>query len=243
MADKALPYGVVVDVMATVQRAGITGVGMITNPRAGAPGGRGEVEEVTAPARLRRRDRLWPIVLVSVAVHRWSWRPASLRPPASVDASPGAHRREAGTARRAPPRSCCRARSRATPGPRPAPRPPRSPLPSRPRRREPARPATRWPPPPPRPSPAGGQPGGKGSDVLSGDGKVRDASWREGGAIRLATRSATPARRRATSTWPVVRRPAPRYRVPSTIGEKERLYLQAIVLFIEPDGRVSATTS
>jgi biopolymer transport protein TolR len=32
MADKALPYGVVVEVMATVQRAGITGVGMITNP-------------------------------------------------------------------------------------------------------------------------------------------------------------------------------------------------------------------
>jgi biopolymer transport protein ExbD len=34
MADKALPYGVVVDVMATVQRAGVTGVGMITNPPA-----------------------------------------------------------------------------------------------------------------------------------------------------------------------------------------------------------------
>ena len=33
MADKALPYGVVVDVMATVQRAGITSVGMITNPQ------------------------------------------------------------------------------------------------------------------------------------------------------------------------------------------------------------------
>jgi biopolymer transport protein TolR len=32
MADKALPYGFVVDVMATVQRAGITQVGMITNP-------------------------------------------------------------------------------------------------------------------------------------------------------------------------------------------------------------------
>jgi biopolymer transport protein TolR len=32
MADKALPYGVVVDVMATVQRAGITSMGMITNP-------------------------------------------------------------------------------------------------------------------------------------------------------------------------------------------------------------------
>jgi biopolymer transport protein TolR len=32
MADKGLPYGFVVDVMATVQRAGITSMGMITNP-------------------------------------------------------------------------------------------------------------------------------------------------------------------------------------------------------------------
>ncbi|HSN14374.1 MAG TPA: protein TolR [Anaeromyxobacteraceae bacterium] len=32
MADRTLPYGFVVDVMATVQRAGITNVGMITNP-------------------------------------------------------------------------------------------------------------------------------------------------------------------------------------------------------------------
>jgi biopolymer transport protein TolR len=31
-ADKALPYGFVVDVMATVQRAGVLNVGMITNP-------------------------------------------------------------------------------------------------------------------------------------------------------------------------------------------------------------------
>jgi biopolymer transport protein TolR len=34
MADRALPYGYVVDVMATVQRAGIVNVGMITNPAA-----------------------------------------------------------------------------------------------------------------------------------------------------------------------------------------------------------------
>jgi biopolymer transport protein TolR len=33
MADKGLPYGFVVDVMATVQRAGIVNVGMITNPK------------------------------------------------------------------------------------------------------------------------------------------------------------------------------------------------------------------
>ncbi|MGC3997915.1 MAG: protein TolR [Anaeromyxobacter sp.] len=32
MADQALPYGYVVEVMATVQRAGVENVGMITNP-------------------------------------------------------------------------------------------------------------------------------------------------------------------------------------------------------------------
>ena len=32
MADKGLPYGYVVDVMAAMQRAGITSMGMITNP-------------------------------------------------------------------------------------------------------------------------------------------------------------------------------------------------------------------
>ncbi len=37
MADRALPYGFVVEVMATVQRAGITNLGMITNPVQGKP--------------------------------------------------------------------------------------------------------------------------------------------------------------------------------------------------------------
>ncbi len=32
MADRRLPYGFVVEVMATVQRAGVTNLGMITNP-------------------------------------------------------------------------------------------------------------------------------------------------------------------------------------------------------------------
>jgi len=32
MADKNLPYGFVVDVMATLQRAGVVNMGMITNP-------------------------------------------------------------------------------------------------------------------------------------------------------------------------------------------------------------------
>jgi biopolymer transport protein TolR len=33
MADRSLPYGYVVEVMAAVQRAGITNIGMITDPR------------------------------------------------------------------------------------------------------------------------------------------------------------------------------------------------------------------
>ena len=32
MADRALPYGFVVEVMAAVQRAGVSNLGMITNP-------------------------------------------------------------------------------------------------------------------------------------------------------------------------------------------------------------------
>jgi biopolymer transport protein TolR len=32
MADRTLPYGYVVEVMAAVQRAGITNLGMITSP-------------------------------------------------------------------------------------------------------------------------------------------------------------------------------------------------------------------
>ncbi len=45
MADRALPYGFVVEVMATVQRAGITNLGMITNPA------QGRAAEVKADAR------------------------------------------------------------------------------------------------------------------------------------------------------------------------------------------------
>ena len=36
-ADKTIPYGIVVEVMAAAQRAGITNVGMITDPLTGPP--------------------------------------------------------------------------------------------------------------------------------------------------------------------------------------------------------------
>ncbi len=41
MADKGLPYGSVVEVMAAVQRAGVTSMGMITDPVPDRPEGRG----------------------------------------------------------------------------------------------------------------------------------------------------------------------------------------------------------
>ena len=40
MADRSLPYGVVVEVMAAIQRAGIASVGLVTNPAAAPAGGR-----------------------------------------------------------------------------------------------------------------------------------------------------------------------------------------------------------
>jgi biopolymer transport protein TolR len=39
MADRSLPYGFVVEVMAAVQRAGVTNLGMITNPVTERPEG------------------------------------------------------------------------------------------------------------------------------------------------------------------------------------------------------------
>ncbi len=43
MADRDLPYGYVVDVMATLQRAGVSNMGMITNPSPGT--GKGKKSE------------------------------------------------------------------------------------------------------------------------------------------------------------------------------------------------------
>jgi len=50
MADRTLPYGYVVEVMAAVQRAGVTNLGMITNPvQARAERAEAEAKETTAP--------------------------------------------------------------------------------------------------------------------------------------------------------------------------------------------------
>jgi biopolymer transport protein TolR len=44
-ADRDVPYGVVVEVMAAAQRAGITNVGMITDPVAGAAASKGSTKK------------------------------------------------------------------------------------------------------------------------------------------------------------------------------------------------------
>ena len=44
-ADREVPYGVVVEVMAAAQRAGITNVGMITDPAAGAAASKGSTKK------------------------------------------------------------------------------------------------------------------------------------------------------------------------------------------------------
>ena len=50
MADRTLPYGYVVEVMAAVQRAGVTNLGMITNPvQARADRAEAEQKEAAAP--------------------------------------------------------------------------------------------------------------------------------------------------------------------------------------------------
>ncbi|HYH97689.1 protein TolR [Hyalangium sp.] len=49
-ADRDVPYGVVVEVMAATQRAGITNVGMITDPAAGAAASKG-----TSPKKEAKR--------------------------------------------------------------------------------------------------------------------------------------------------------------------------------------------
>jgi biopolymer transport protein TolR len=45
MADRTLPYGYVVEVMAAVQRAGVQNLGMITNPTPSRPAGAALPEE------------------------------------------------------------------------------------------------------------------------------------------------------------------------------------------------------
>lgn len=193
-----------------------------------------------AASALLRRDRLWPTVIASVAVHLALGGLALYRRGPALDASQAPITARLVRLGEPRPRELL---PRKEPEPPPAETGPAAAPVAAP---EPAAPAPRPGPtaqvattPRPTPRPAtersGGTRGGKRlSSVLSGmkqelaegspDGDPLGDSSEAAGDQYLAQ---------------VVRALRRGYRVPSTIGEKERLYLQGtIVLFIEPDGRV-----
>jgi colicin import membrane protein/protein TonB len=188
---------------------------------------------------LVRRDRLWPALIASVAVHAVLGGLAIQRRGPSIDASQqpiiarlvrlGEPRPRELLPRKVEPPPAADARPDAAPVPAapaaPAPRPgPSAQAVATPRAT--SRPASE--------RSGGARNGRRLSSVISGmkqelaegspDGDPLGDSSEAVGDQYLAQ---------------VVRALRQNYRVPSTIGERERLYLQGtIVLFIEPDGRV-----
>lgn len=190
---------------------------------------------------LGRRERLWPAVTLSAVAHLLVAAVAvARRPPAPIDLEQkpivaklvriGEKRPEQWLPRKeAPPPPP------APPAPAPAPAVAPAPAaPSRPAAAAPA-PAPARPPPPSARGAAGGT---TLSDVLS---KVR----REVAEERWGDPSGDPAGGASDASEGdrylalVTRELQAHYRVPSTISERERLFLKGtIVLFVEPDGRI-----
>jgi len=188
-----------------------------------------------ADSALVRRDRLWPAVVASVAVHVVLGGLAIQRRGPLVDST-----QQPITARlvrlgeerprellpRKEPEAPAAAAPEAAPvaAPTPAPRP------------GPAARAAATPRPTARPAAERGGATGERrlSSVLSGMKQELAAGSPDGDP--LGDSSVAEGDQYLAQVVRALRR---NYRVPSTIGEKERLYLQGtIVLFIEPDGRV-----
>lgn len=204
-------------------------------------------------ALLRRPDRLWPLVVVSVALHAGFGAVAFLvRPPAIVnlDQKPivaklvrlGEKRPEQWLPRRdVPPAEAAPRAPDAVPVPVPAP--------PAPAERTVALPAPKVAPPktPPPPRPASATTGGKGSDALSralekvkNDDKLASKErWGDPGGIPDG--DATDGTEGDRYLGLVTQALQSSYRLPATISEQERLHLNAIVIItIEPDGRVAS---
>ena len=234
MADRALPYGFVVEVMAAVQRAGVTNLGMITDPVPDRPEGRsGSDGRERAPARprpalaarprlgraprgVRRRGLLRP-----AAGHRRTW-----------SRSPS-WRSWCGSGRSAPSSGSRGATSRL---PRPRPRAPDAvpvpvPGPPAPAQKTVALPAPKVAPKPAPPRPASATAGGKGSDALSRAlDKVRKddklaSKERWGDPSGLPEGDATDASEGDRYLGLVTQALQSSYRLPATISEQERLHL------------------
>jgi colicin import membrane protein/protein TonB len=190
-----------------------------------------------ADSALLRRDRLWPAVVASVAVHaalgglalyRRSGFPydPSQQPIMAKLVRLGEVRPKELLPRKEP-----EAPSAPEPGPAPAPvaAAPASPA-ARPGPAAKAVPATK-----PSPKPGAERTGGRRLGSLLAGMKQELAAGSPDGDPLGDSSEAIGDQYLAQ----VVRALRQNYRVPSTIGEKERLYLKGtLVLFIEPDGRV-----
>ena len=201
-------------------------------------------------ALTRGPDRLWPLVLVSVALHVGVFAAAFLvRPPPLVDLDQkpivaklvrlGEKRPEQWLPRRdvPPPEAAPRAPD-AVPVPIPGP--------PAPAQKPVALPAPKVTPKPTPPRPASATPGGKGSDALSRAlDKVRKddklaSKERWGDPSGISGGDATDASEGDRYLGLVTQALQASYRLPATISEQERAQLKAtVVLTVEPDGRVS----
>jgi colicin import membrane protein len=202
-------------------------------------------------ALLRGPERLWPLVIVSLALHAGFVAAAFLvRPPpiVSLDQKPivaklvrlGEKRPEQWLPRR------------ETPPPQAAPRAPDAvpvPAPAAPAERTVALPAPKVAPKPKPapPRPASATTGGKGSDALSRAlDKVRKddklaSRERWGDPSGLPDGDVGDASEGDRYLGLVTQALQASYRLPATLSEQERLALRAtVVLTIEPDGRVSS---
>ncbi len=198
---------------------------------------------------LRRPDRLWPLLLASLALHAAVLGVAFyVRPPAIVplDQKPivaklvrlGEKRPEQWLPRReVPVAEAAPAAPNAVPVPAP-PAPPQKTV---------ALPSPKPAPKPSPPRPASATPGGKGSDALSraldkvrkNDALASKERWGDpsGSPLGEATDASEGDRYLALVTQAL----QSSYRLPATISEQERMYLKAtVVLTVEPDGKVSS---
>ena len=204
-----------------------------------------------ASALLRRPDRLWPLVLLSLALHAVAVGASILvRPPAIVnlDQKPivaklvrlGEKRPEQWLPRHdVPPPEAAPAAPDAVPVPAPAP--------AAPAQKAVALPAPKVAPKPSPPRPASATPGGKGSDALSRamdrvrkDDKLASKE-RWGDPSGVPQGDATDGSEGDRYLGLVTQALQSSYRLPATLSEQERLFLHAtVVLTIEADGRVSS---
>jgi colicin import membrane protein/protein TonB len=201
-------------------------------------------------ALLRRPERLWPLVLLSLALHVLVVGAGALvRPPAIVnlDQKPivaklvrlGEKRPEQWLPRRdVPPPEAAPAAPDAVPIPAPAP--------PAPAQRTVALPSPKLAPRPAAPRPVSAVPG-KGADALSrAMDKVRKddklaSKERWGDPAGVPQGEATDGTEGDRYLGLVTQALQSSYRLPATLSEQERLHLHAIVVItIEPDGRVSS---